>query len=192
MQREPHTQSQSSHSNETVWAIEVGERNASVPPPSVDRSPSAPSSPRVIEVMEEEDIVPASPASHQTPPQSPIPASPASDQTPPHSPPPLPSITLPACRFCGNEEAADSLCVHWPPRCSALLCYGADCPREETCYCPGSGNTPPPQPPTHEEGMSAPGYYPVPGSATRALEFSLVKHETRTALVPNPTPHCPP
>ena len=157
----------SPYSNESVWAEEVVDHSAGA---------SALSSPEEIEVMEEED---------------PIPASPATDQTPPQSPPPGPSITLGPCRLCGNEEVVDSTCVHQPPRCPALLCYAANCPRLDTCECPVAATTPPPRPPTHGGGMNAPGYYPVPGSATRALEFSLVKHETRTALVPNPTPHCP-
>ena len=154
----------SPYSNESVWAEEVVDHSADA---------NALSSPEEIQVMEEADSIPASPAT---------------DQTPPQSPPPLPSITLPACRFCGNEEVADSLCVHWPPRCSALLCYAAGCPGEEMCYCPGSGKTPLPQTPPHEEGMVAPGDYPVPGRAIRALQSSFVKHEIRTALVTNATP----
>ena len=154
----------SPYSNGSVWAEEVVDHNAGA---------HALSSPEEIEVMEEADSIPASPAT---------------DQTPPQSPPRLPSITLPACRFCGNEEVADSLCVHWPPRCSALLCYAAGCPGEETCYCPGSGSTPQLQTPPHEEGMVAPGDYHVPGRAIRALESSFVKARKPNRPRPEPNP----
>ena len=83
---------------DSARAAEVAERSASARPSPGDRSASAPPSPGEIEVMEEEDITPVSPASDQTPPQSP-------NQGFSHD-------MLGACHFCGSEEVLDTNCVH--------------------------------------------------------------------------------
>ena len=135
--------------------------------------------------MEEADSIPASPATDQTPPQSP-------NQGFSHD-------MLGACHFCGSEEVVDTNCVHWPPRCPALMCYAPGCQRPDTCYCSIPDDTPWPQPHAlaaestkRALAPSLASASPVPGRAIRALESSFVKHDIRTALVPNPTPpHCP-
>ena len=176
------TPAQSPHSNESlnsyepVWAVEVVGSGASA---------SAPSSPEEVEVMEEEDVTPAPPTTDQTSPQSP-------DQTPPQTPYPYGHnpANLGPCRACGSEFVADYACVHWPPRCPAQLCYADDCTLHDTCYCSVAATTPGLLPPTHGEEMGTLSYHT--GRTKRALAPSLVKHGTRTALIPNPAPHCPP
>ena len=78
--------------------------------------------------MEEEDITPASPASDQTPHQSPN-----------HG---FNHAMLGACHFCGSEEVVDTNCRYWPPRCPALMCYADGCERPDICFCMRPDDTP--------------------------------------------------